>query len=73
LQGEATLEEAVAILKRDTRRFAKRQLSWFRHMKEIQWVDVTDTGNFLANFAAIRDIIAGKFLLNLEYTSKQSN
>lgn len=72
IQGEATLDEAVNLLKRDTRRFAKRQLSWFRHMKEISWVDVTDTANFSANFAGIRDIIAGKFLLNLEYTSNQS-
>ncbi|GAF10614.1 tRNA delta(2)-isopentenylpyrophosphate transferase [Paenibacillus pini JCM 16418] len=72
IQGEETLEEAVFTLKRDTRRFAKRQLSWFRHMKEITWVDVSDTANFCANFTQIRDIIAGKFLSNIEYTSKQS-
>lgn len=72
LQGRESLEEAVAILKRDTRRFAKRQLSWFRHMKEISWVDVTEPVNFSAKLAEIRDIIAGKFLSNLEYTSKQS-
>lgn len=42
-----TLEEAVVLLKRDTRRFAKRQLSWFRHMKEIQWVDVLESKTFL--------------------------
>ena len=40
IRGECTLEEAVYLLKRDTRHFAKRQLSWFRHMKEIEWVDV---------------------------------
>lgn len=72
LQGRESLEDAVAILKRDTRRFAKRQLSWFRHMKEISWVDVTEPVNFSAKMAEIRDIIAGKFLSNLEYTSKQS-
>ncbi len=53
--------EAVTLLKRDTRRFAKRQLSWFRHMKDIEWVDVTDSGNFSANYQKIRAIIAGKF------------
>lgn len=72
LQGRESLDDAVTILKRDTRRFAKRQLSWFRHMKDISWVDVTEPVNFSAKLAEIRDIIAGKFLSNLEYTSKQS-
>ena len=35
--GNGTLEEAVNILKRDTRRFAKRQLSWFKRDKRIVW------------------------------------
>ncbi|WP_209847252.1 tRNA (adenosine(37)-N6)-dimethylallyltransferase MiaA [Paenibacillus sediminis] len=73
LQGEVSFEEAVEWLKRDTRRFAKRQLSWFRHMKDIHWVDVTQTENFSTAFQEIRDIIAGKFPINLEYNSKQSN
>ncbi|GIP41557.1 tRNA dimethylallyltransferase [Paenibacillus sp. J45TS6] len=64
LRGEVPLETAVSELKRDTRRFAKRQLSWFRHMKDIHWVDMTDTANFSTSFAMIRDIIAEK--LNLK-------
>lgn len=39
LDGRSTLEEAVYILKRDTRHFAKRQLTWFRREKEVQWID----------------------------------
>ena len=39
LDGETTLEEAIEILKRDTRRFAKRQLTWFRREKEPVWID----------------------------------
>ena len=39
LQGECSLEEAIYILKRDTRHFAKRQLTWFRREKEVTWVD----------------------------------
>jgi tRNA dimethylallyltransferase len=35
LEGECSLEEAVYILKRDTRHFAKRQLTWFRREKEV--------------------------------------
>ncbi|KWX87443.1 tRNA delta(2)-isopentenylpyrophosphate transferase [Paenibacillus riograndensis] len=73
LAGEMTLDEAVTLLKRDTRRFAKRQLSWFRHMKEIQWINVDESQNFSENFEKIRAIIAGKFLSGLEYTSEQSN
>lgn len=41
LNGESSLEEAVYILKRDTRHFAKRQLTWFRREKEVTWVDRT--------------------------------
>ncbi|WNR42297.1 tRNA (adenosine(37)-N6)-dimethylallyltransferase MiaA [Paenibacillus roseipurpureus] len=67
LEGELTLDAAVTLLKRDTRRFAKRQLSWFRHMKDIQWVDVTDLANFSAHFEMISDILAGKFVHKIEY------
>ena len=39
LDGEGPLEEAVRILKRDTRHFAKRQLTWFRRESDVIWVD----------------------------------
>lgn len=42
LKGECTLEEAVYILKRDTRHFAKRQLTWFGHEKEVIYVNVNE-------------------------------
>ena len=61
LDGSATLEEAVYLLKRDTRHFAKRQLSWFRHMQDIQWVDVSEPENFSANYEKVHGIIAGRF------------
>lgn len=41
LNEECSLEEAVYILKRDTRHFAKRQLTWFRREKEVTWIDRT--------------------------------
>ena len=37
---ECTLEEAVTQLKTNTRRFAKRQLTWFRRQIEGRWVDL---------------------------------
>lgn len=39
LEGEISLEEAVYLIKRDTRHFAKRQLTWFRREKEVTWVE----------------------------------
>ncbi len=39
IEGKCSLEEAVYILKRDTRHFAKRQLTWFRREREVIWVD----------------------------------
>ncbi len=38
LEGRLSWEEAVRTLKRDTRRYAKRQLTWFRQDAEITWV-----------------------------------
>ena len=39
LEGVYPLEEAVRVLKRDTRHFAKRQLTWFRREPDVIWVD----------------------------------
>ena len=42
LEGEYDLDTAIEILKRDTRHFAKRQLTWFRREKEVLWVNKYD-------------------------------
>lgn len=39
LEGEISLEEAVYRIKRDTRHFAKRQLTWFKREKDVIWLD----------------------------------
>lgn len=44
LEGEMTLEQAVEILKRDTRHFAKRQLTWFRRETDVIWVNKNEFG-----------------------------
>lgn len=44
LDGECTLDEAVYILKRDTRHFAKRQLTWFKREKDVIWLNKADYG-----------------------------
>ena len=40
--GARSLEESVYILKRDTRHFAKRQLTWFRREKDVVWINKND-------------------------------
>jgi tRNA dimethylallyltransferase len=43
LAGEYNFEEAVRLLKRDTRHFAKRQVTWFRREPGIQWMSIDDS------------------------------
>ncbi len=38
LEGRCSLEEAVETIKRESRRYAKRQMSWFRRNRQIQWI-----------------------------------
>ena len=39
LEGELTLEEAVYRIKRDTRHFAKRQITWFKRERQVIWIE----------------------------------
>ena len=41
-EGEISYEEAVYLLKRDTRHFAKRQLTWFRRERDVIWLNKPD-------------------------------
>lgn len=68
LDGELPFDEAIRLIKRNTRRFAKRQLSWFRHMRDIQWVYLSEEKEKEAIMREIFGIIAGKFNMNEEYT-----
>lgn len=44
LAGRCSEQEAVELIKRRTRRYAKRQLSWFRHDARVRWIDLDETG-----------------------------
>lgn len=44
LQGKSTLEKAVEDIKQNTRNFAKRQLTWFRREKSVDWIDYEEFG-----------------------------
>ncbi|MCR3920994.1 MAG: tRNA (adenosine(37)-N6)-dimethylallyltransferase MiaA [Firmicutes bacterium] len=57
LQGELPLADAVALIKRDTRRFAKRQLTWFRHEQNLTWLEMdqvspTEAAEIISSYLA---------------------
>lgn len=45
LDGRCGLKEAVYVLKRDTRHFAKRQLTWFKRERDVRWLNLPDFDN----------------------------
>lgn len=53
LQGAYDLAEAVRLIKRDTRRYARRQLTWFKGDSEIRWIE------FPKDRSVVKDMIAG--------------
>lgn len=59
--GNITLDEAIDQIKKNTRHFAKRQLTWFRNKMDVNWFDMTDANAFHENLEKISEFIAGKF------------
>ena len=58
LKGECTLDQAVESLKRETRRYAKRQMTWFNRDERINWItaDEADIKKLLENSIKILEI-----------------
>lgn len=63
LDGSSTLDEAIYILKRNTRHFAKRQLTWFRREKVTTWIDKSKFENDEAILGYIKDLAIEKGIL----------
>lgn len=63
LMGEITLEEALFILKRDSRHYAKRQLTWFRRDERIEWFNIDEYTDRTILVKNIINYIAGKIYL----------
>ncbi|MDR3591421.1 MAG: tRNA (adenosine(37)-N6)-dimethylallyltransferase MiaA [Negativicutes bacterium] len=63
LSGETDLPAAVDQIKQATRRFAKRQLTWFRKMPYIQWIDTDTFATYDEMLVYIYRLVAGKFNL----------
>ncbi|WP_456275415.1 tRNA (adenosine(37)-N6)-dimethylallyltransferase MiaA [Bacillus sp. AK128] len=59
LDGLITFAEAVELLKRNSRRYAKRQLTWFRNKMDVHWFDMTNE-EYEKKFTEIIHYIAGK-------------
>lgn len=61
--GRVTLEEAVNNLKQNSRRYAKRQLTWFRNKMDVTWFDMTPPLDHEEKLHEILHYIAGKLEL----------
>jgi tRNA dimethylallyltransferase len=59
-RGEISFEEMVRLFKQNSRRYAKRQLTWFRHDPRIQWVQMNEG----ADVSQVAGLIAQRFLTN---------
>ena len=60
IRGDATLEETVRRIKAQTRRYAKRQLTWFRKDPRIRWCDVASDGSHVDELAFALEQVLGK-------------
>lgn len=63
LRGEISLEEAIYILKRDTRHFAKRQLTWFKRERDVIWLDKDKYTSTTSQLDFIKDILVDKKII----------
>lgn len=61
IKGEYTYDEMIDILKRDTRRYAKRQLTWFRRFDFIKWFNISAYENHEKLINNIEKFIKGHF------------
>jgi tRNA dimethylallyltransferase len=55
LEGAISLEEAIELIKKNTRNYAKRQMTWFRKMKEISWFNTGENEKVLKHLKLITE------------------
>ncbi len=58
LKGRYDFREAVRLIKRDTRRYAKRQMTWFKKEHRIHWIDINDELDVSQVIRSIKDIFS---------------
>lgn len=62
-KGTTSQNEAIENLKQNSRRYAKRQLTWFRNKMDVSWFDMTNVDEFYKKIDEITEFVAGKLLL----------
>lgn len=60
-RGLLTYAEAAALIGRNTRRFAKRQFTWFKRDERIRWLDLTEPAARLSSVELIGKLVEGKW------------
>ncbi len=63
IEGKCPLAETIELIKRKTRNFARRQMTWFRRFKDVKWFD----GGDAIDFKKIETVVEGKLK---EYNSR---
>jgi tRNA dimethylallyltransferase len=63
LGGEYDLSEAIRLVKRNTRRYAKRQYTWFNKEVDLKWVDVSALGDTEAMYARVKLVLQAQGIL----------
>lgn len=58
LRGEISLDEAIYVLKRNTRHYAKRQFTWFNRMKDVNWINLDQNPNLQEIIKNVKDVVA---------------
>lgn len=56
VDGEVPKEEAILLLKRNSRRFAKRQYTWFKNRLPVEWYDVSNAEASQTNMTILNDV-----------------
>ncbi len=57
LYGDITLDEAIGLIKKGTKRYAKRQFTWFKKEEGIHWVDITGIDDIYEAFMRVNHIL----------------
>jgi tRNA dimethylallyltransferase len=57
LIGEISLEDAIRLIKKGTRRYAKRQFTWFRKEEDIHWIDITGIYSSREAFTRVNQLL----------------
>lgn len=59
LEGRASIDEALETLKRNTRRYAKRQITWFRQYTDLEWLPATTESERQAAISRLKRVVEG--------------